>query len=278
MIPKEQNYISDGFRPQVAGRFQFPTDPAGHFAQKMSQITCNPTTATQGTVPEQKLISRELFEQLQMALSVQLGFSGPQQVNERAIHNVISSPTARLDIKQILRARAELYGDELDPKLFKQDTDLGGKASTLKQRNQARAQLAGAPLLVAQLSEMEFRKKLLEGDITPLQNLRMGTYTTVAEVIKDFSKIPPLSLLQIFNPEIAKYVTEHLLQHSNDLDFVQDVLKAAGASKELNPILSSVVAGFARRRRQGRFKYGQLNIHFDRLRFADTATEKDHDY
>ena len=173
---------------------------------------------------------------------------------------------------------AELYGDELDPKLFKQDTDLGGKASTLKQRNQARAQLAGAPLLVAQLSEMEFRKKLLEGDITPLQNLRMGTYTTVAEVIKDFSKIPPLSLLQIFNPEIAKYVTEHLLQHSNDLDFVQDVLKAAGASKELNPILSSVVAGFARRRRQGRFKYGQLNIHFDRLRFADTATEKDHDY
>ena len=61
-------------------------------------------------------------------------------------------------------------------------------------------------------------------------------------------------------------------------DILQDVLKAAGASKELNPILNSVVAGFGRRRRQGRFKCGQLNIHFDRLRFAETATEKDHDY
>ena len=96
--------------------------------------------------------------------------------------------------------------------------------------------------------------------------------------MKVFSKIPPLSLLHICNPEIAKYVTEHLLQHGNDLDFVQDVLKATGSSDELNPILNSVLAGFGRRRRQGRFKCGQLNIHFDCLRFAKTTTEKDHDY
>lgn len=78
-------------------------------------------------------------------------------------------------MKQILQSRAELYGDELDPKLFRQCADLGGKASTFKKRNQARSQLAGAPLLVAQLSERDFRKKMLEGDNNLLQNLRLGT-------------------------------------------------------------------------------------------------------
>ena len=100
----------------------------------------NPTTAVQGTGGVQDLHSRDLFEQLQMALSVQLGFSGPQQVKERALHNVMTSATARVDIKQILQSRAELYGDILDPNLFRQGADLGGKASTLKKRNHARAQ------------------------------------------------------------------------------------------------------------------------------------------
>ena len=124
MIPKDQNYISEGRNTQAPGRFQYPTNPAGPFAQAMSQVTCNPTTANQGTVTEQNVMSRELFEQLQMALSVQLGFSGPQHVKERALHNGMTSATARVDTRQILRSRAELYGDELDPNLFKQNADL----------------------------------------------------------------------------------------------------------------------------------------------------------
>ena len=72
-------------------------------------------------------------------------------------------------------------------------------------------------------------------------------------------------------------MSNHLLQHSDDLHFVQDVLKATGRSKELNPIMNSVLAGFGRRRRHGRFKCGQLNMHFDQLRFADTKTPKDDD-
>ena len=152
MLPRNQNYVSEG---RFQGQFSYPTNPVGQFAQTMSRVTCNPTLAEQGTGPVQNLNSRELFEQLQMALSIQLGFNGPQQVRERALHNVMTSATARLDIKQILQSRAELYGDELDPKLFQQNADLGGKASTVKKRNQARAQLAGAPLLVAQLSELE---------------------------------------------------------------------------------------------------------------------------
>ena len=105
----------------------------------------------------------------------------------------------------------------------------------------------------------------------------MGIWTTVAELLKIFAKIPPLSLLHLCNPDFGKYVTEHLLQHGDDLDFVQDILSAVGSSKELNPILNSVLAGFGRRKRQGRFKCGQLNLHFDRLRFAETATPEDND-
>ena len=116
MIPSNQNYVSEVAHPQAAGRFQYPTVPTSSFAQTMSQITCNPTMANQGTVAEQKLFSKEMFEQLQMALAVQLGLNGPQQVRERALHNVLTSASARFDIKQVLQSRAELYGAELNPK------------------------------------------------------------------------------------------------------------------------------------------------------------------
>lgn len=141
----------------------------------MSQITCNPTTANQGTVVDQKIVSREFFEQLQMALTVQLGLNGPQQVKERALHNILASSAARADMKQILQSRAELYGDELDPKWFQPNVDLGKKAATTKARNQARSQLAGAPLLVAQVTELELRRKFQEGDNKLVQNIHLGT-------------------------------------------------------------------------------------------------------
>ena len=117
----------------------------------------------------------------------------------------------------------------------------------------------------------------MDGDEKLVQSLRRGTWTRVCELLIVFGKILPLSLLYICNPEFGKYMTNHLLQHSDDLDFIQDVLKATGGSRELNPILNSVLVGFGRRRRYGRFKCGQLNLQFDRLRFADTKTPKDDD-
>ena len=114
-IPREQNYFTEITYPQAAARFQYPTAPSGPFARRMSQITCNPTTANQGTVPEQTIFSKEMFEQLQLALTVQLGLNGPQQVKERALHNVLTNKSARGDMKQVLQSRAEIYGDALEP-------------------------------------------------------------------------------------------------------------------------------------------------------------------
>ena len=95
--------------------FLNPTDRHGEFARAMSQITCNPSSASQGNASRTNDLNDQLNNQLQMALAVSLGLNGPQLVKERALHNVMTSKSARGDMKQILQSRAEIYGDALDP-------------------------------------------------------------------------------------------------------------------------------------------------------------------
>ena len=155
--------------------------------------------------------------------------------------------------------------------------DIGGKARTLRERRQARSQLAGAPLLVAQLGALEFRNRMVRGDNSAAKNLRLGTVITVAEFLKLLGQMSPLAVLQLcFGHESFDFPI-HLLQHADDLDFVQDTLTATGASSELNPILNGVLAGFNRRKRYNRFKFGQYNLELDRLRYATTTSENDSD-
>ena len=105
----------------------------------------------------------------------------------------------------------------------------------------------------------------------------MGDQTTVAEVIKELGRASPLEVLQLCFQREGLDITDHLLQHADDLDFVQDTLVASGSSRELNPILNGVLAGFNRRRRYKRFKYGHCNMELVRLRFASTASDEDSD-
>ena len=41
-------------------------------------------------------------------------------------------------------------------------------------------------------------------------------------------KLPPLALISLWNKELGNLVKDHLLQHADDLDFVQEVLSATG--------------------------------------------------
>ena len=100
-------------------------------------------------------------------------------------------------MKLVFQSRAEIYGDELDPNWFKSKVDLGGKAKTLREKNQARAILAGAPLLLAQLGALELRKKMMAGDSEVLRTLKLGMKLSVAELIKKLSKAPPLAILKL---------------------------------------------------------------------------------
>ena len=118
---------------------------------------------------------------------------------------------------------------------------------------------------------------MLRGEDTALRTLRMGTQSTVCELIKKFGKMAPLTVLQICYGRRNFDFAEKLLQHAEDLDFVQDTLTATGGSQSLNPIFNGVLAGFNRRRRHGRFKFGHYNLEIDRLRYATTATARDSD-
>ena len=117
----------------------------------------------------------------------------------------------------------------------------------------------------------------MEGDSNKLKSLRLGMVMPVAEVIKSLGKAPPLAVLKLCYGSKEYDCTDHMLQHADDLDFAQDTLSATCCSLQLNPTLNGVLAGFNRRRRFGRFKWGQQTLEFDRLRFGETASEKDSD-
>ena len=137
--------------------------------------------------------------------------------------------------------------------------------------------LAGAPLFAVQIRELEFRQKMMHGNTEALKTIRMGTQLTAAEFLKILSSLPPLALLRLCNQEVGDYVGTHLLRQADDLDYVQNVISASGRNAELNPMLNAVLAVFSRRKRVGKFKDGQHNLDFDRLRFAHTATPRDSD-
>ena len=124
---------------------------------------------------------------------------------------------------------------------------------------------------------MEFRQKMLDGDNSILKSLRLGTQSTVGEVIKNLGRASPLAVLQLCFGRQEYDFAENLLQHADDLDFAQDTLTAVGESQALNPVLNGVLAGFNRRRRYHRFKIGHHTLELDRLRFATTASPLDSD-
>ena len=152
-------------------RYNFPTPIEGDFARAMSRIAGNCTSASaSGMSVQNSNLQKDLFDQVQMALAVQMGINGPQLVKQRALMNVLTSEPARGDMQQILQSRAEIYGDLLEPKWFSPNTDLGAKLKTIQDRIKARAMLAGAPLLVAQISALELRKTMLQRETQTVES------------------------------------------------------------------------------------------------------------
>lgn len=147
----------------------------------------------------------------------------------------------------------------------------------MQERNIARAMLAAAPLMMAQLGALEFRKRMLKGDASILSSIRLEDSMTVSQVLKKLGGLPPLTILKLCNKELGDFVMDSLLQHSDDLDFVQNVLDVNGLHSALTPTLHAVLDGFSRRRNYGSFKHNQQSIAMDILRFAHLASPKDRD-
>ena len=178
------------------------------------------------------------------------------------------------DIEEVLKRRAKIYGDTLDPKLFRYDSDLDVKAKSIEDRSKARAMLAAAPLMLAQEGALEFRKRMLEGDASILSTLKLEESTTFSQVLKKLATVPALAILRLCNKDLGDFVMESLLQHGEDLDYVQEVLDVASHSA-LTPTMHAVLAGFGRRRTYGRFKNNGGSVAMDRLKFSYLASPKD---
>ena len=181
------------------------------------------------------------------------------------------------EMEEVLKRRGKLYGDKLNPKWFRHEIDLGVMAKTTLERNQARAMLVAAPLMLAQEGALNLRKRLLQGDINILSELQSEESTTFSEVLKKLGAAPPLAVLRLCNRQLGDYVMDSLLQHSDDLDFVQDVLDAIGSQSALTPTMHGVLCGLMRRRNYGRFKGGQWSIGMDIMRFSHLASQHDKD-
>jgi hypothetical protein len=117
----------------------------------------------------------------------------------------------------------------------------------------------------------------MKGDPSILSKLQLEERTTVAEVLDKLKAVPPLAILKLCNKEVGDLVKESLLQHADDLDFVQDVLDLVGSHSALTPTLHAVLAAFDRRKNHGRFKHGQMSIAMDRLRFSHLTSPNDND-
>ena len=206
-----------------------------------------------------------------MGLALKIGLNDSVHLNKRALSNVLSSLSSRANLKQILQARAELYPECLDPKLFARNIDLASKVGKTKQKeNSARSSFAAAPLLVAQLDARDLREIMVQGDHSILKSIKRGTRGTAAQFLKALAKVPVMDVIRLMDKQKANEIASSFLRQADDLDFVQDMLSACAKYDDLNPLLNALLDAFGRRRKTRRFKEGPHSLDLDRLRHLHT--------
>lgn len=255
-----QTYPNIPTRPDS---YEYPSQKNSDFVSAMSQIARNSAFAATGIGQNNLELERELSDQIKMELALKMGLNGPQQLNKRALCNVLSSHASRSDMKQILQARAELYNESVSPKFFTRSADLAAKSNTEEARSSARSLLAAAPLTVIQLDARDLRDQMTRGDTSILNTLKLGTRGTTAQFLKALGKAPLMDIIRLLDASKADYISSSFLRQAEDLDFVQEVLTATGKHKALNPLLNAVLDAFSRRRRSGGFKDGPHSLEMD---------------
>ena len=272
------NSVEKDLGPALNQSFSYLAPMECNFTKAVSHISSNHSSISDsGEVKTNKESTVDLINLIQRALVAGINLNKPQQNHQQPLRYALTSKAARGDMRLLLRARSEIYGKCIDPNLFVQNADLGEKANTISCRNKARAMLAGAPLMAAQLELMDLRKNLNQGNDSVLTQLLMDKTTTVADVLNKLRAAPPLAVLKLCNPDLGDLIAGSVLQLIDDLDFTQDILSASSNYLKINPILHCVLAGLKRRSIYGSFKHGNHSVEVDRLRFVNTGTTLDDD-
>ena len=143
-VQEQQRF--QGLQPTRFTGHVYPSQKDSNFVSAMSQIARNADIASTGIDVNKFEFEKELNDQIKMGLALKMGLNDSVHLNKRALSNVLSSLSSRANLKQILQARAELYPECLDPKLFARNIDLASKVGKTKQKeNSARSSLAAAP-------------------------------------------------------------------------------------------------------------------------------------
>ena len=129
----------------------------------------------------------------------------------------------------------------------------------------ARSLLTAAPLFMAQVGAQEIRKELTTGDDEVFDRMGLATRGTAGEFIKAIGKMSPLGILRMTDKKRWEVLSEKLLQHGDDLDYVQTLLNVLGDRTDINPAMNAVVDAFNRRRFTGRFKMANQSVELDTL-------------
>ena len=243
----------------------------------MSAIAGNAGASTKGIFSNLSMGGKHFKEEFAQALALKLNITTTQRANEKALMDLTKASGSTAGLKQALQARAALYGDLLEPSWFARNTDLSAKANSLKKRRVARAMLSGAVLLVAQLGAHEVRSLLSSGQEDVLKDQGIGSRRLTSASLKNMAKASPLEMLKFVKWPHINQLTESLLRHADDLDFLQTLITSLGNRGELNPSLNAVHMAYSRRRFTGRFKTQNQSIELDTLLQQETRGTKDDD-
>ena len=83
--------------------------------------------------------------------------------------------------------------------------------------------------------------------------------------------------MELISKERKEQVTEKLLQHADDLDYLQNLVTSLGREPGLNPLMNAVEEAYARRRFTGRFKTTGQSVRLDIMLHKSTRGTADDD-
>ena len=135
--------------------------------------------------------------------------------------------------------------------------------------------LLGAVLFTAQLGAWQIRSLLTSGKQGVMERIRPDDVGTAAQFSKALAQAPIMEGVKFASKEQEEKLTKVLLQHADDLDYLQDLISSIGKRTALNPSLNAVVQAFSRRRFGGLFKKEGQSVELDTLLQQHTITKKD---
>ena len=256
-----------------------PIAPPGRFGQAMTSIAGNAGSRSQGIFNSvwEDGSDKVVNEQLTWALAQKFNLGSTQQANEKALKSIVKKQGSTADLKQAIKARAAVYGSQMDPSWYVKSFDLSAKLKTSKSRRQARGVLLGAPLFVAQVGAHSIRGTLNEGERSVLKDMNLATRGTAGQFMKALARAPILEIVRHVNSAKYKKLREALLQHADDLDYTQTLISSVCNEPAVNPSMNAVNDAFLRRRFAGRFKKEGGSVELDTLLHQATKGERDDD-